>query len=131
MYLTRNQAGVYSASGVRIPPSPPDCDKPPHGGFFVTGFHERPRRRPPTGIRGKVFSHVFACRPLAPALYPTPGNGLSPPRQPHAAIPIFPSRRPAASCSAPPPRCPGQEGSRPSSPAEPPMIEFGHLTHVG
>ena len=23
MYLTRNQAGVYSASGVRIPPSPP------------------------------------------------------------------------------------------------------------
>src|SRR5690606_21072378 len=72
MYLTRNQAGVYSASGVRIPPSPPDCDKPPHGGFFVTGFHERPRRAPPAGIRGKVFSHVFACRPLAPALYPTP-----------------------------------------------------------
>src|SRR3546814_9283405 len=45
--------------------------------------------------------------------------------------PIFLPRRPAASCSASPPRCPGREGSRPSPPAEPPMIEFGHLTHVG
>src|SRR5690606_28253748 len=54
-----------------------------------------------------------------------------PPRQHHASAPIFRPRRPAASCSASPPRCPGQEGSRPSPPAEPPMIEFGHLTHVG
>src|SRR5690606_15689054 len=37
MYLTRNQAGVNSASGVRIPPSPPDTQKPPQGGFCVSG----------------------------------------------------------------------------------------------
>ncbi len=35
MYLTRNQAGVYSASGVRIPPSPPDKEKGlPNGSPF-------------------------------------------------------------------------------------------------
>src|SRR5690606_28952345 len=39
MYLTRNQAGVYSASGVRIPPSPPDAKKraPWWGLFFASG----------------------------------------------------------------------------------------------
>ena len=36
MYLTRNQAGVYSASGVRIPPSPPDTQtRPPMGWPFL------------------------------------------------------------------------------------------------
>src|SRR5690606_9872024 len=36
MYLTRNQAGVYSASGVRIPPSPPDANKKaPSRGLFI------------------------------------------------------------------------------------------------
>src|SRR3546814_9909623 len=50
---------------------------------------------------------------------------------PISFAPIFLPRRPAASCSPPPPRCPGRECSRPSPPAEPPMIEFGHLTHVG
>ena len=34
MYLTRNQAGVYSASGVRIPPFPPDSQRP----RFFRGF---------------------------------------------------------------------------------------------
>ena len=37
MYLTRNQAGVYSASGVRIPPSPPDTHDAPQGAFCVSG----------------------------------------------------------------------------------------------
>src|SRR5690606_5739722 len=37
MYLTRNQAGVYSASGVRIPPSPPDSHDAPQGAFYVSG----------------------------------------------------------------------------------------------
>src|SRR6478672_10672670 len=34
MYLTRNQACVYSAPGVRIPPSPPALRKPPSRGFL-------------------------------------------------------------------------------------------------
>src|SRR3546814_3577580 len=80
---------------------------------------------------GKVFSYVSACRPATRALYPDAQPDRSPARQHHAFAPIFLPRRPAASCSASPPRCPGREGSRPSPPAEPPMIEFGHLTHVG
>ncbi len=39
MYLTRNQAGVYSPSGVRIPPSPPDFQRPFMGrSFFQIQF---------------------------------------------------------------------------------------------
>src|SRR5690554_1387078 len=49
MYLTRNQAGVYSASGVRIPPSPPDTQNAPNGAFCVSGgegdLDLNPRRR--------------------------------------------------------------------------------------
>ncbi len=37
MYLTRNQAGVYSPSGVRIPHSPPDTKMAQQGAFFVSG----------------------------------------------------------------------------------------------
>ena len=50
MYLTRNQAGVYSASGVRIPPSPPDKRKGlPFGSPFLlsgAGRDARFARRP-------------------------------------------------------------------------------------
>ncbi len=50
MYLTRNQAGVYSASGVRIPPSPPDKRKGlPKGSPFLlsgAGHDARFARRP-------------------------------------------------------------------------------------
>ena len=52
MYLTRNQAGVYSASGVRIPPSPPDKKKrAAHRAalFFLSGLMGG--REPPTGVR--------------------------------------------------------------------------------
>src|SRR3546814_6399296 len=60
------------------PPLSARFDKPPYGGFFVTGIHERRRRAPVIGIHGKVFSHVAACRSAAPALYPTPGIGPQP-----------------------------------------------------
>src|SRR5690606_27288350 len=130
MYLTRNQAGVYSASGVRIPPSPPDSHAAPQGAFCVsggtTGPHREEKWHPARGF--------FACTSMparGTGLYPSAHPDRQPPRQHHASTPNFPSWRPAASCSASPPRCPGREGSRPSLPAEPPMIEFGHLTHVG
>src|SRR5690606_13227784 len=54
MYLTRNQAGVNSASGVRIPPSPPDTQKPPQGGFCVSGG-------PGTGRAFTRAAHKSVC----------------------------------------------------------------------
>src|SRR3546814_19981921 len=88
------------------------------------------RRSSDRGVMGKVFSYVSACRPATRALYPDAQPDRSPARQHHAFAPIFLPRRPAASCSASPPRCPGREGSRPPPPAEPLMIDFGHLTQI-
>src|SRR5690606_41832577 len=48
MYLTRNQAGVYSASGVRIPPSPPDMPRAPDRGLLHFVPDLRARRKPTT-----------------------------------------------------------------------------------
>src|SRR5690606_28099255 len=53
-----------------------------------------------------------------------------PPPRHHAFQPKIALPAPLASCSASSVRWPGREGFRPP-PAEPPMIEFGHLTHVG
>src|SRR3546814_3508664 len=76
------------------PPLSARFDKPPYGGFFVTGIHERRRRAPVIGIHGKVFSHVAACRSAAPALYPTPGTGPQPCTPASCICPYFPSPAP-------------------------------------
>src|SRR3546814_8707402 len=76
------------------PPLSDRFDKPPYGGFFVTGIHERRRRAPVIGIHGKVFSHVAACRSEAPALYPTPGIGPQPCTTASCICPYFPSPAP-------------------------------------
>src|SRR5690606_28129200 len=75
MYLTRNQAGVYSASGVRIPPSPPDPPEPPQGGFCVLAASPDPPETPATGSRpapcaprpgsGSARADAANCRPAS------------------------------------------------------------------
>src|SRR3546814_6169776 len=100
------------------PPLSARFDKPPYGGFFVTGIHERRRRAPVIGIHGTVFSHVAACRSAAPALYPTPGIGPQPCTPASCIFPYFPSQAPVTSCSASLPRFPVREVSRLSPPAQ-------------
>src|SRR3546814_17601829 len=91
------------------PPLSARLDKPPYGGFFVTGIHERPPATTTIGVMGKVFSYVSACRPATRALYPDAQPDRSPARQHHAFSPIFLPRPPSSSSSASTPRCPGRD----------------------
>ena len=80
MYLTRNQAGVYSASGVRIPPSPPDMiESPREGAFLCFLSHWWGRSFVTTGgcslprVRGRGCS-VRAAPPRGPSGRAAPGR---------------------------------------------------------
>ena len=74
MYLTRNQAGVYSASGVRIPPSPPDKEKglPKGGPFSLSGVGRAALCASPHTLLRNLWAPPFAG--LSPPLSGQPLN---------------------------------------------------------
>ena len=87
MYLTRNQAGVYSASGVRIPPSPPDKAKGrPSGGLLLCPVEGR-QMRSPAGFDGSAGAEPDSRR-LAPQRAAHSAQGLG--AGMHPAIPPSP-----------------------------------------
>src|SRR5690606_16312787 len=66
MYLTRNQAGVYSASGVRIPPSPPDPVRAPAQGACLFQPRRAGAAAPVRGSRPAGTDAMRHSRPRFP-----------------------------------------------------------------